>query len=191
MEKRNWRVRSETCAYRNEPWLTVWEQEVELPNGTVIPDYLVTRIPDVAMIFAVTPDNQVLLVEQYKHGVGRWLYDLPAGYIDAGEDPFEAARRELREETGHDTDDWSPLCEVYFDENRNARKFYYYLARGAHHCTEQNLDATEEIRVHRVPVAELPGWIQRGDLCGMHSSLGALRGLCALNQLTPAKGETQ
>ncbi len=186
MEKRNWQVRGERCAYRNEPWLTVWEQEVELPNGAVIPDYLVTKIPDVAMVFAVTADEQVLLVQQYKHGVRRWLYDLPAGYIDDGEDPFEAARRELREETGHDTEDWAPLCEVYFDENRNDRKFYYYLARNVRHRAEQELDDTEEIHIHRVPLCELFEWVGRGDVCGMHSALGIMRGLCAAGRLHPA-----
>ena len=83
------------------PWLTVWEEDVRLPDGAMIHGYLRSRARDYAMIFALLADGTVPLVRQYKHGPGRPSYDLPAGYLDGPDEaPLAGAQRELHEETG-------------------------------------------------------------------------------------------
>ena len=73
---------------------------MELPSGVVVEDYFVRESRGFCVVFALTPDENVLLVRQYKHGVGEIVTDLPAGVIDAGETPETCAVRELAEETG-------------------------------------------------------------------------------------------
>ena len=87
----SWQILASRAALARPPWLSVWEQDVELPNGHVIHDYLVTVARDYAMVFALCEDGKVPLVHQYKHGVGHVLQDLPAGYLDSEEPPLEAA----------------------------------------------------------------------------------------------------
>ena len=105
----SWQVLTSRVALDHPPWLSVWEQDVKLPNGHVIHDYLVTVARDYAMVFALCEDGKVPLVHQYKHGVGKVLHDLPAGYLDSEEPPLDAARRELREETGLTAPEWQAL----------------------------------------------------------------------------------
>ena len=178
-----WKVLSDRCVYRNEPWLVVREQEIALPNGHHIPDYIVTEVPDVAMVFAVTDRQEVLMVEQYKHGVGRWIWDLPAGYIDPGEDPLAAAKRELEEETGYVGGEWQLLLSSYFDENRHHNRFFYYVAKGVVAEGKRELDDTEDITVHHSSMSALLGRVIDGRTIGMHSSLGILRAMLLLGEL--------
>ena len=92
------------------PWLTVWEEDVRLPDDTIIHGYLRSRARDYSMVFALLADGTVPLVRQYKHGPGRPSYDLPAGYLDGpDEPPLAGAQRELHEETGLVADRWQPL----------------------------------------------------------------------------------
>ncbi len=177
-----WKTLSEREVYRNKHWLTVIEQAVELPNGHVIPDYLITGVPDVAMVFPLTRHGEVVLVEQYKHGVEDTALDLPAGYIDEGEDPFEAAKRELEEETGYVGDDWTPLGGYFYDENRHARRFHYFMLRDARADGVQHFDDTEELVVHRLPLGEVAEAVLSGRVQGLHSALGIFRALHAIRQ---------
>lgn len=178
----NWERVKRECVYCKKPWLVVYEEEVRLPNGVVIPDYITTEVPDVAMVFAVTKERELLLVEQYKHGLGISIWDLPAGYMDQGEDPLSAARRELEEETGYIGGDWRRLCTVYFDENRHDARFYYFLARNVAAEGTRQLDDTEDILVHHVPVASALDLVLDGRIMGMHSSFGICRGALALDE---------
>src|SRR5512138_409134 len=93
----DWQVLSSQELINREPWLRVVEQAVRLPNGHTIQGYLLADTREYAMAFAQGIDGRVPVVRQYKHGLRKLAYDLPAGYLDAGEEPLTCARRELTE----------------------------------------------------------------------------------------------
>ena len=132
------------------------------------------------MVFAVTQNEDVLFVEQYKHGAGTSMWDLPAGYVDEGETPFTCARRELEEETGYLADDWRDMGGWLIDPNRTDARFHYYLALGARSDGQQHLDATEDIAVHHVPLAEVQSVLAAGQVQSLATWAGIMAGLAAL-----------
>ena len=85
----------------NAPWLKVAKEKCELPNGKVIDDFYTLWQPDWVLILARTKEGKWVMTEQYRHGTGKIALEFPAGIIDKGETPEEAAVRELQEECGY------------------------------------------------------------------------------------------
>ena len=83
------------------PWLKVAKETCELPNGKVIDDFYTLWQPDWVLILARTKEGKWVMTEQYRHGTGKIALEFPAGIIDKGETPEEAAVRELQEECGY------------------------------------------------------------------------------------------
>jgi 8-oxo-dGDP phosphatase len=104
--------------------------EVEMPGGrTAVREIL--EHPGAVAIAALDPDDRLMMIHQYRHPVGRRLWELPAGLLDvAGEDPLEAARRELTEEAGLEATDWSVLIDVVPSPGFSDEAVRVYLARG-------------------------------------------------------------
>lgn len=74
--------------------------DFEMPDGSTA-DFYVKREGPAAVTLALTPDNKVILVEEFRPGPMKILFEMPGGYVDAGEDPIESGKRELLEETGY------------------------------------------------------------------------------------------
>ncbi len=92
-----WRILAARSLVERPPWLSVWEEDVELPDGQSIRGYVRSRACDYAMVFALLADGTVPMVRQYKHGTGRTSLDLPAGYLDTPEEtPLAAASANCR-----------------------------------------------------------------------------------------------
>src|SRR5262245_21028018 len=109
-EPQAWEVLGSAYLSR-KPWLTLRQDRVRLPGGAVIDEYFVLEYPAWVNVVAVTSEGRVVLVRQYRHGLGRVGVELPAGVIDPGDpSPESAARRELLEETGYGGGAWGPLC---------------------------------------------------------------------------------
>ena len=89
----------------NAPWLKVAKEKCELPNGKVIDDFYTLWQPDWVLILARTKEGKWVMTEQYRHGTGKIALEFPAGIIDKGETPEEAAIRELQEECGYCLDE--------------------------------------------------------------------------------------
>lgn len=175
-----WHVENSRLVYDRSPWLKIWEQDVVLPNGTTIEGYILTEAREVGMVFAITEDEQVVLVEQYKHGIGETEVDLPAGYLDDDDSsPLAGTQRELLEETGYASDDWQPLGDFVANPNRSKDRFYYFLARNVRRVAEPHLDPTEEIAIHLVPLTRLRDWLDRCN-ASLATMTGVLLGLSAL-----------
>src|SRR5882672_3436592 len=107
-----WRVLASEYEAR-KLWYTVRRDRVELPNGTIINEYWISEYLPWVNVVAVTPDDQLLMVRQYRHGIGTVHFEFSAGTTDATDTDLEsAARRELLEETGYGGGRWSPLMTL-------------------------------------------------------------------------------
>ena len=139
------------------------------------------------MVFALCEDGTVPLVHQYKHGVGRVLHDLPAGYLDGDEPALEAARRELREETGLTAPQWQALGSFVIDSNRGDTQAHLFLARGARLTDPQELDDTEDLNVTFHSPDAVRKLALEGGIKSLASMAGIMLGLEALRAgLIPA-----
>lgn len=140
--------------------LTLRVDDVALPSGRRSQRHVVERGPSVVVI-AVTTDDHVLLVRQYRYAVGERLVELPAGMIDPGESSLEAAARELWEETGHVATTLRELASVYLSPGFTTERSTFVLADG---CAPAPFDPDpdEPLHVAHVPLAEVPALLEPG-----------------------------
>ncbi len=116
----------------------------------------IVRHPSAVAIVAVDRDERVVLVRQERPAVAKSLLEIPAGKLDPGEEPSDAARRELREETGLRGGDWTAAASVYASPGFTDEQFHLFVATGLDEG-EPEPDEGEELEVVRVPVAAIPG----------------------------------
>jgi len=158
-----WQVLSDTSLI-SQRWLEVREQRVRLANGHEIERFHLIRGPNWASVLCLTPEREVVLVRQYRHGLGGTSLELPAGVLEAGEVPLEGARRELREESGFEAESIEPLLSIAPEPARNSTRAHFFFARGAVRVSELALDTSEDLEVLLVPVEELLDLIDRGHI---------------------------
>ncbi len=160
-----WQVLQSETVLDQPPWLRVVRQSVRLANGQVIEDYLLTPGRDYSMCVAMTDAGDIVLVRQYKHGLGRVVLDFPAGYLDdPDEDPLACAQRELREETGYTARHWTALGCYAMDSNRSANGGHLFVAQGLTRVAEPKLDPTENLQVLTRPASEIPALLAAGEM---------------------------
>jgi len=145
----SWAIVESAWPFRSS-FLSLRRDRCRLPDGRLSPDMYFLELRDFAMTVAVTAGGAVLLSREYKHGAGEVTYTLPAGFLEAGETPEAAARRELREETGHDGDTFEPLGAHLVFPSLSAARGHFFLARDVRRVAEPHPDEFEAIEV--VPV---------------------------------------
>lgn len=151
-------------------------------------EYVTRNGPQSAVaVVAITDDDMVLLVEQFRVPVGEVVYELPAGLagdVEGSEDEalITAAQRELLEETGYEARDWQELCASYTTPGLADERIVFFLARGLEKKGGGGGDEKEEIVVHEVPRETVLSWLTKRSstldiklLAGLHAAERLLR----------------
>ncbi len=178
-----WKVVSSEKIF-SEPWLNVRKDVCVLPNGNQHANYFILEYPSWATAFALTEDNNVVLVRQYRHGLGVMSTELPGGVVDRGEEPAAAVARELKEETGYEFDSIVPLGKIAPNPATSNNYMHMFLAKGGKKISQQKLDDTEDLEVLVVSIEELKSLLKEQKIvqalhvtCIMYAleTLGELR----------------
>jgi 8-oxo-dGTP pyrophosphatase MutT (NUDIX family) len=136
----------------------------ELPDGKVIEGF-VLEYEDWATVVALTKEQEVVMVRQYRHGAQRVILELPGGAMEAKDgSPLQAARRELLEETGYASGKFIQIGCVSPNPANQTNLIYSFLALDAEKIGSQNLDGTEEIEVVLKPLEEVIAMAKNGEL---------------------------
>ncbi|EEI90890.1 NUDIX hydrolase [Sphingobacterium spiritivorum] len=136
------------------PWATLRVDKMELPNGNIKEEYYVLEYPTWVNMIGITKDQKILFVRQYRHGADQIMVELPAGVVEEGEDPRDAARRELLEETGFAFEGIEEICKLYANPATSGNLTYTYILQGGVKVQEQELDNSEDIEVVEMTIEE-------------------------------------
>lgn len=137
-------------------------ENVTFPNGFNA-DMEIIKHPGASAIVPLSDSEEIILLKQYRHAIGKFIWEIPAGTFDGKEDPLVCAQRELTEETGFSASLWDYLGTItpvpgYSDERINI-----YLARKLI-AAKQNLDQDEFIEIHHVPFQQVIEMIIKGEI---------------------------
>lgn len=159
----NWQTLTKKTVLSFGKWLQVEDRTVQTPDGQEIEHWPWVITPDYVNVLAVTGEGRFLLFRQGKYALDGETLAPVGGYIEPGEDPLQAARRELLEETGYAADEWISLGRYLVDPNRGVAWGNLYLARGARKVAERNADDLEEQQLTLLDLAALEDALRGGQ----------------------------
>jgi 8-oxo-dGTP pyrophosphatase MutT (NUDIX family) len=159
----NWKVLDSEYLF-NEPWLTIRKEKCELPDGRIMPAYYVLEYPSWVTAFALTEDNKVVMVKQYRHGLEVVSTELPGGVVDKGETLEAAIARELVEETGYIFSSYEFIGKICANPATSNNYMHMFLAKGGRKVAEQSLDATEDVEVVIYSIDEVKQLIRENKI---------------------------
>ena len=138
--------------------------ESESPDGSMKGNFDVLDFLDWVNIVAITNNDEMLFVEQFRQGSQSMTLEIPGGAIDRGEDPKEAAKRELLEETGFAGDNVIELGCVHPNPAIMGNRCWTYLITECDWIQDKNLDALEDIEIKKVPMEEVNDLVMNGEI---------------------------
>lgn len=148
-----------------ENWLfRLRKERFQSRQSGKIHDFYVAHLADAVHVIALTPDDEVLLVRQFRAGSGLDSLEIPGGLVDPGEDPCTAGARELLEETGHAGDPPEFLSTVWSNPSLLTSRISTIVIRNARQVAEPDPDHNEELSIERAPVKEIPRLIREGRI---------------------------
>lgn len=150
-------------------WLTLRADECRTTDGKSISPYYVLEYPPWVSVLALTPEDNVVLIKQYRHGIRRTILELPGGAMDEEDASVsDAVRRELREETGYVTDELIETGHLCASLSNHTNMIHCFLAFGARYVTEARREPFEQIEVVLMALEELLERAYRGQLPHSH-----------------------
>jgi ADP-ribose pyrophosphatase len=160
---RPWAIRDERTLLSCPPFIEVSIQSVELPDGRIIQDFYQLRMADYVCLFAETAAGQVLALRSYRHGARRVCLNFPGGQIAAGETALTAAKRELLEETGYESQRWQVLGSFVTQANQRGQTAHFFRASDCRCIAAPNSGDLEQSQLVQMPLSEILAALRRGE----------------------------
>ena len=160
---RVWETLSRKTILEHGKFLKVENHVIELPNGTIIPDWAWIIIPDAAIVLPITPEGKFLCFRQTKYAIQGTSLAPVGGMIEENEDPFDAAKRELSEEMGCEASNWVNLGSYILDPNRGCATMHLFLALDAKQVTDPDSDDLEDQELLVLSKDEIKKALREGE----------------------------
>jgi ADP-ribose pyrophosphatase len=162
--------------------LRVREDQARLPDGKIARREWIEH-PGAVIVLAILDDGQLVFERQYRYAVRRHLIELPAGKMEAGEEPLLTAQRELREETGYSASSWRHLLTTFPCIGYSTERMEFYLASGLT-LEERQLDEEEFLDVFTLPLADALMLVADGEIVDVKT----IAGLFLLERMQTRRG---
>jgi 8-oxo-dGTP pyrophosphatase MutT (NUDIX family) len=146
------------------PYFTARKDSYETVEGKVVDPYFVVELPVSVCAMAITENNEVLLIKQYRYPLNEVLLEIPGGFIDAGEQPMQAVERELLEETGYSFSSVHYLGVTAANPGVLNNITYMFIALGGKKTATQSLDENEEIEILLKPIPEVKTMLLHNEI---------------------------
>ena len=180
MKDLKWKILSSEYLYK-ATWFTIRKDKCVTPDQKIIDPYYVYEFPTWVTAVALTENNQVIMVRQYRHALGETIMEIPGGCVDDTDPSLQAAiELELLEETGYTFTSYEYIGKISPNPSTNDNLMHMYIARGGKKVQEQQLDHNEEIEVYLFSIDEIKQMLKENKI------LQALHTTClfyALNKL--------
>jgi 8-oxo-dGTP pyrophosphatase MutT (NUDIX family) len=169
----NWKTLTSRTVYDNA-WITVFEDKVINPTGG---ENLYGHVHFKSKAVAIVPlddDGNTWLVGQDRYTTREYTWEVPMGGSDAGEDPIDTARRELKEETGLIAATLTPLMRLHTSNSITDEEGFVFIARDLE-ISDPNFDEMEDLKIRKLPLNEAIGMVKRGEITDAISVAALLR----------------
>ena len=178
-----WKV-LESTYISHHPYFTARKDRCLRPDGKVVPEYFVVELPTSVCVLPLTERHEVVMIRQYRHPIGETILEIPGGFVDKREDPAQAIRRELLEETGYAFEEVIPLGRTAANPGVLNNYTGLFLARNGRKVQAQALDPNEDIEVVLVPLEEVKRMLLAGEIIQSMHALCMFYALLTLGQIT-------
>ena len=146
-DNQKWKSLTKESILVKNPWFEIFKEKIQLPDGKVVPEYYEIEMPHYTAVFAVTVEQQIMVLRCYRHAVGEVTLTMPGGMIEKGESPLAGMQREFLEETGYVAKKWKSLGSFKGNSTRGCGTYHLFFATGAESVQKPDSGDLEELEL--------------------------------------------